>query len=382
MTPCTTISIPILIPKTNPLPKPTIKEIISTILPIEWPHVDPESLIVTYTTGYANTNCIVSRPVPKHTPHSEPLKVFFKIHGPLDGEIEVFKHLVPTKHEEAQLCYEYGQSGLGAKVYGFFQTPDGMFGRVDEFLDARPLEPADVEKEDIRADIAKAHAVFHAMGTTPLRGNPVRAYYDAVVPELGRYYKMGKLKRLAKEGGVSMDELVEYDFVSRLGRVIDRLDGIGAKKGWCIHDVQLRNVMVKNVPKEGESRVVLIDFEFVFQNYRAFDIGGHFLQKMFQWFDEENKIADCRPYLEEEKRHFCEEYAKQWNESTGDEDTGEQVFMEAELGVILAISFEIHNMLCYMDQDDDRDPLNLLALNRMFGEFVKQYGKLGLESDV
>ena len=257
-----------------------------------------------------------------------------------------------------------------------------MFGRVDEFLDARPLEPADVEKEDIRADIAKAHAVFHAMGTTPLRGNPVRAYYDAVVPELGRYYKMGKLKRLAKEGGVSMDELVEYDFVSRLGRVIDRLDGIGAKKGWCIHDVQLRNVMVKNVPKEGESRVVLIDFEFVFQNYRAFDIGGHFLQKMFQWFDEENKIADCRPYLEEEKRHFCEEYAKQWNESTGDEDTGEQVFMEAELGVILAISFEIHNMLCYMDQDDDRDPLNLLALNRMFGEFVKQYGKLGLESDV
>ncbi|PYI12643.1 choline/ethanolamine kinase [Aspergillus sclerotiicarbonarius CBS 121057] len=376
MTPC--ITIPISIPKNTPLPKPTIKEIISTFLPTEWPHIDPEALAVTYTTGYANTNCIVSRPTPQDTTHSEPLKVFFKIHGPLDGEIEVFKHLVPTKHEEAHLCYEYGQSGLGAKVYGFFQTPDGTFGRIDEFLDARPLEPADVEDAGLRAEVARAHAVFHAMTPTQLRRNSIRGYSDAVMPQLARYYQMDKLKRLANEGGVNLDELVDYDFVSRLRKVVDRLDSIGAKGGWCIHDVQLRNVMVKNSPKLDESKVVLIDFEFVFRNYRGFDIGGHFVQKMFQWFDEENHIADCRPYMDEEKRHFCEEYAKQWNETTGDQDTGEQVFMEAELGMMLAISFEIHNMLCFMDQDDDKDPLNLLALNKMFGEFVSQYEKLGL----
>ncbi|KAH8700489.1 choline/ethanolamine kinase [Talaromyces proteolyticus] len=377
MATCT--SIPLAIPKDGSLTKAMIKDIVGTFLTSEWPNVDPETLVVTKKTGYANTNCVVERPNPKGDTHSEPLKVFLKIHGALDGEIEVLKHLVPNKHEEAQLCYDYGQSGLGPKVYGFFQTQDGTFGRVDEFLDARSLEPEDVEDANIRAEVARGHAVFHSM-ETQLKKNPIQSYYDAVTRELARYHKMNKLKRLANEGGVSMDHLVDYDFVSRLRRVTDRLESIEGKKGWCIHDVQFMNVLVKNSPNQGESKIVLIDFEFVFQNYRAFDIGGHFLQKMFKWFDEENKIANCRPYTEEEKRHFCEEYSKQWNEKTGDSDTGEQVFMESELGFMLAITFEIRNMLCFMDQDGDKDPLNLLGLNKLFEEFVKQYKKLGLGS--
>ena len=139
------------------------------------------------------------------------------------------------------------------------------------------------------------------------------------------------------------------------------------------------NVMVKNNPKEGESKVTLIDFEFVMQNYRAFDIGGHFMQKMFKWFDEESRIAKCRKYTEEEKRHFCDEYARQWNKITGDSDTGDQVFLESEYGYMLAITFDIHNMLCFMDEQGDKDPLNLLGLNKLFDEFVDQYSKLKLE---
>ncbi|KAJ6102696.1 choline/ethanolamine kinase [Penicillium sp. IBT 16267x] len=212
--------------------------------------------------------------------HSEPLKVFFKINGELDGEIEVFKHLVPDKHEEAQLCYDYGQSGLGAKLYGFFQTQDGAFGRVDEFLDARNLKPEDVEDPNIRADVARSQAAFHAM-VTQQKKKSFETYYDAITRELAKYHKMEKLKRLANEGGVTIDHIIDYDFVSRIRQATDRLDLIGGKKGWCIHDVQFMNVMVKNNPRQGESKIVLIDFEFVFQNYRAFDIGGHFLQKMF-----------------------------------------------------------------------------------------------------
>ncbi|CAI7621112.1 unnamed protein product [Penicillium glandicola] len=365
--------IPVAIPKDGTLTKATVKDIVSTFLTNEWPDLDPETLVVTYNNGYANTNCVVERLKPNSDTHSEPLKVFLKLHGPLDGEIEVFKDLVPTKHEEAQLCYEYAKSGLGAKVYGFFQTQDGTFGRIDEFLNARNLEPADVQDVDIRAELARQNAIFHTMATQREK-KPVRAYYDTVARELARYHKMDKLKRLANEGGVSMDDLVDYDFVSRIRRVIDRLESIGGKKGWCIHDVQFRNVMVKNRPEQGEN------FEFVFQNYRAFDIGGHFMQKTFQWFDEESKIANCRPYTEEEKRHFCGEYAKKWNQKTGDSDTGEQVFMESELGFMLAITFEIHNMLCFMDQDGDKDPLNILGLNKLFEEFANQYKKLGLGS--
>ncbi|KAJ5802867.1 choline/ethanolamine kinase [Penicillium pulvis] len=354
MVTCT--SIPVVIPEDGLPTKAMIKDIVGAFLTKEWSNMDPETLVVTYNTGYANTNCVVERPRPKGDTHAEPLKVFLKINGELDGEIEVFKDLVPNKHEEAQLCYDYGQSGLGAKVYGFFQTQDGAFGRVDEFLDARNLEPEDVEDANIRADVARGQAAFHAMATQREK-KLVETYYDIITRDLAKYHKMEKLKRLANEAGVSIDR----------------------KKGWCIHDVQFMNVLVKNSPKPGESKIILIDFEFVFQNYRAFDIGGHFLQKMFQWFDDETKIAKCRPYTEEEKIHFCEEYAMRWDETTGDSDTGQQVFMESELGVMLAITFEIHNMLCFMDQGDAKEPLELLGLKKLFEEFVNQYKRLGLE---
>ncbi|KAJ5527323.1 choline/ethanolamine kinase [Penicillium frequentans] len=376
MVTCTSISV--VIPEDGLPTKAMIKEIVGTFLTKDWSNVDPETLVVTYNTGYANTNCVVERPRPKGDTHAEPLKVFLKINGELDGEIEVFKDLVPDKHEEAQLCYDYGRSGLGAKLYGFFQTQDGAFGRVDEFLDARNLKPEDVEDADIRADVAKGYAAFQAMATEREK-KPVETYHDTITQELAKYHKMEKLKRLANEAGVGIDNIIDFDFVSRIRRITDRLNSIGGKKGWCIHDVQFMNVLVKNSPKPGESKIILIDFEFVFQNYRTFDIGGHFLQKMFQWFDDETKIANCRPYTEEEKIHFCEEYAMQWNETTGDSDTWEQVFMESELGVMLAITFEIHNMLCFMDQDDAKEPLELLGLKKLFDEFVNQYKKLGLE---
>jgi choline kinase len=94
--------------------------------------------------------------------------------------------------------------------------------------------------------------------------------------------------------------------------------------------------------------------------------------------DEENRIADCRKYTEE-KRHFADEYARQSNKMTGDSDTGDQVFLESEYGYLLAITFDIHNMLWFMSEEDDKDPLNLLGLNKLFDEFVDHYAKLNLE---
>ena len=364
----------------NKIPtKKMVRDIIGTFLTEEWPFVDPATLTMSYHASFANAHCPVERPMPATGTSAEALKVFIKFHNdPGGGLLDIFQPLAPSRPEEALLCYEYGRSGLGAKVYGFFKTQDGTLGRIDEFLDARNMEPEDVEDAIIRADVAKGLAMFHALKTS-LQKKAVGPYYEAIINGLKTYHKMDKLKALGKEGGVNVDNLIDYDFGGRLRKVVDKLEFIGGKSGWCIHDVQFMNIMVKNYPKEGESRVVLIDFEFVMQNYRAFDIGGHFMQKMFKWFDEESKIANCRKYTEEEKRHFCEEYARQWNKVTGDSDSGEQVFLESEYGYLLAITFDIHNMLWYMCGNDDKDPLNLFGLNKLFDEFVDQYTRLELE---
>ena len=378
MVTCT--SVPVALPRDGPLTKTTIKDLVGIFVTNEWRIVDPETLFLKKNAG-ANQNYTIERPKTKGDADPGPRKVFLKFHGELDRIIEVFKHLAPNKHEEAQICHNYGQSGLGAKVYGFFQTKDGTLGRVDEFLDARNLEPEDVEDAGIRAAVARGYAAFHAM-KTQLEEKPDQVYYDIITRQFEKYHKMPKLKKLFHEGGVSMDDLIDYDFASKIRRITDRLESIGGKKGWCIHDVPFMNVMVKKNPKQGESKIVLIDFEFVFRNYRAFDIGGHFMQKVFKWVDEDGKMASYRPYMEEEKRHFCEEYVEQWNQETGDSDTGEQVFRESELGYLLAITWDIHNMLCYVEQEDTKDLLNrldLLAFNKLFEDFVNQYKRLGLD---
>lgn len=324
----------------------TLHSIISHFMPNEWPSVDPNTLKITPNTSFTNLNYHVQR-LPPSTLPTEPLKLFIKFHSA--GGFDVFKHLVPSKAAEATLCHEYAQTGKGAFMYGFFQTSDGTFGRIDEFLDARNMQPEDVEDEHIRADVAEAMAAFYTMRTS-IALQPVGAFYKALLKGLRGVRGSEKLKGLGRECGVEVDQLLDYDFASRVEGVVTKLDGMTAKEGLCIHDVQFMNTLIKNKPaiKGGESKIVLIDFEFVLRNYRAFDIGGHFMQKLFNRFDEVDKIADCRPYTQEEKRHFCCMYAEQWNESTGDEDTAEQVLREAELGYLLAISFDVHNMLSFM----------------------------------
>ena len=298
------------------------------------------------------------------------------------SDIEVFEHLVPTKEEEALMTFEYGLSpgGHGAKVYGFFQAEDGTFGRIDEFIDARTLEPEDVEDAGIRGDIARGMARFHTMevslGKKEAEG---QGFHEALTHGLRSHRGVDKLKEIGRRGGVNIDNLIDYDFASRVENVVQKLESLNAKKGWCIHDVQYRNVLVRNDPKPTESQTVLVDFEFAMRNYRGFDIGGHFMQKMFKWYDEESKVVGCREYGEEERRHFCEEYAREWDERTGDEDTGEQVFMEAQHGYLLAVALDVHNMLCAMGEESDEDPLSLVGLNKLFSEFMEHYAEVEID---
>jgi choline kinase len=378
MVTCT--SVPVTLPRDGLLTKAAIKDIVGIFVTSEWRMVDPETLIIEKNAG-ANQNYTIERPKTEDDADPGPHKVFLKFHAKFDPIIEVFKPLAPSKFQEAQSCHDYGRSGLGAKVYGFFQTKDGTLGRVDEFLDARNLEPKDVEDAGIRAAVARGYAAFHAM-KTQLEEQPDQVYYDIITSQFEKYHEMLKLKNVFHERGVSMDNLIDYDFASKVRRITDRLESMGGKKGWCIHDVAFMNVMLRNNPKQGESKIVLIDFEFVFRNYRAFDVGGHFVQKVFDWIEDDGKMASCRPYTEEEKRHFCVEYAEQWNQETGDLDTGEQVFRESELGYLLAITWDIHNMLCYVEQDVSKELLNrldLLVFHRLFEEFVYQYDRLGLD---
>jgi choline kinase len=130
----TSTPVPVTLSKDKVPTKKNVRDIIGTFLTEEWPSVDPETLTVSYHASFVNAHCPVERPKPATGTPTETLKGFIKFHNDTAGCLEIFKPLAPTKHEEALLCYEYGQTGLGAKVYGFFKTQDGTFGESRSFL--------------------------------------------------------------------------------------------------------------------------------------------------------------------------------------------------------------------------------------------------------
>ncbi|OAA65403.1 Protein kinase-like domain protein [Niveomyces insectorum RCEF 264] len=264
---------------------------------------------MSHNSSFSNAYCVAERRTPAADEGTEPMKVFIKLFTAAAADMEVFKDLVPNKLEEALLCAEFGRSGQGAKVYGLCKTLDGTLVRIDEFLDARNMEPEDAEDPSVRADVARALATFHTMNA-PLDKKAVERFYEALLGGLEKYHGMDTLEVLGKDSGANIDNLVDYDFAMRLLKVVERLKLLGGKSGW--------------------------------------------------------------KYEEDEKRHFCDVYARQWNALTGDADAGDLVFLESKYGCMLAIAFNIHNMLCAMCEDGDKDPLDLLRLNKLFEEFAGQ----------
>ncbi|CEJ89864.1 hypothetical protein VHEMI05685 [[Torrubiella] hemipterigena] len=358
----------------------TIRDLVGAIFPYEWASADPASLTITRTAGYANTNYIVKRPVDEGKRCVEPVSVFVKLHGSGLGNLAVFEKHVPSKLDEARLCESAAElHRLCARPYGLLTSKtNSRTVRVDEVLDARCLLPVDVEHAHIRADIAASFAALHTIEVAGWKNSD-----ETFCGIMARYgfnndSSWRRLEAASIEAGVHMTNLIKCDFPTKIRQLEAKLDSMGAKRTHCIHDVQFMNVLVKNHPQPGDNHIYLIDYEFAARNYRGFDIGGHFMQKNFQWYAE-TQIADCRSYTRDEKQHFCAEYAKRWNEIMGDNDTAEQVLAEAELGYLLAISFDLHNMALCIDIEGSKEVSNLLAFNKLYEMFMEEWNKQELE---
>ncbi|KAJ5868028.1 kinase-like domain-containing protein [Penicillium rubens] len=113
--------VPMTLSKDKVPTKKNVRDIIGTFLTEEWLSMDPETLTVLYYVSFVNAHCPVERPKPATGTPTKALKVFIKFHNDTEGSLEIFKPLALTKHKEALLCYEYGRTGLGSKVYGFFK---------------------------------------------------------------------------------------------------------------------------------------------------------------------------------------------------------------------------------------------------------------------
>lgn len=147
-------------------------------------------------------------------------------------------------------------------------------------------------------------------------------------------------------------ELIATDFETELAFLTKTLALCDSPIVFCHNDLQEGNILlpsdkISSSSKSSkllsakafqhlmESHIVFIDFEFCAYNFRGFDLGNHFCERMFDYSNAEwphyHVYKDEYPG-DEAKRLFIREYLKQSMAIKADEalDTEDHVVMEAD----------------------------------------------------
>jgi choline/ethanolamine kinase len=132
-------------------------------------------------------------------------------------------------------------------------------------------------------------------------------------------------------------ELCSFDFESELKWLKQFLGSCNSPVVFSHNDLQEGNILlpesasIKMCPFD--DRIVFIDFEFCAYNYRGFDLGNHFCERMFDYSNPEwpHFFVYTDAYPDDcAKRHFLREYLKQSKEhKNAINDTEDQLIKEA-----------------------------------------------------
>ena len=109
-------------------------------------------------------------------------------------------------------------------------------------------------------------------------------------------------------------ELCSFDFESEIKWLKSLLQSVNSPTVFCHNDLQEGNILLPEKTssiKNFDDTIVFIDFEFCAYNYRGFDLGNHFVERMFDYSNPEwpHYYAYMDEYpSDDDKRFFIREY--------------------------------------------------------------------------
>ncbi|KAB2076801.1 hypothetical protein ES319_A06G063600v1 [Gossypium barbadense] len=152
-------------------------------------------------------------------------------------------------------------AGFGAKLLGVFGN-----GMVQSFINARTLNPADMKKPKLAAEIAKQLRRFHHVeipgSKEPQLWVDIFKFFEKAsslrfeAPDMQRRYETISFKEVHEE-------------VTQLKELTDRLN---APVVFSHNDLLSGNLMLD----DEHDNLYFIDFEYGSYSYRGYDIGNHF----------------------------------------------------------------------------------------------------------
>ncbi|XP_023536613.1 probable ethanolamine kinase isoform X2 [Cucurbita pepo subsp. pepo] len=194
---------------------------------------------------------------------------------------------VINRDRELQAIKYLSAAGFGAKLLGVFKN-----GMVQSFIHARTLEPSDLRKPELAAEIAKQLNKFHKVyipgSTEPQLWNDI----------LKCYGKASALQFDDTEKQCIFDSISFTEIHNEILEIKELTSLLNAPVVFSHNDLLSGNLMLN----EEEERLYFIDFEYGSYNYRGFDIGNHFNE--YAGYDCD---YSCYP-SKEEQYHFFRHY--------------------------------------------------------------------------
>lgn len=274
--------------------------------------------------GLSNLLYHVSLPeslINKDKYQEEPKEVLIRIYGQTHGDKEKALEALIT---ESVIFTLLSERGLGPKLHGIFPG-----GRIEQYINARPLLNKELADEKLSVQIAQKMASIHSM-EVPLHKDPGWLWET-----ISRWLKT--CDTVLKGDDVPEFARALFDKINLHSEAVwlkERLEMENSPVVFCHNDMQEGNILIsQDNEKENnncESRIVVIDFEYCSYNYRAFDIANHFVEWIYDYTEKNH------PFYSENLSNYPTEkqrlrFIKAYLEELGSSENPKKIMREVEV---------------------------------------------------
>ena len=291
---------------------------------------------------------VISRASQPNVVPSEPSSLLIRRKG--GNIVDADEFAMNTETSRMLIAYEMGRRGLGPKLYGLFKG-----GSIEEYIHSHTLTYEESTVAEISRDVALSLAKVHAIKGLPITSKAsddmkkrMREWIKMIPGKKSYWKNHDEIQKM----NLDLDFILNFDFEQQVDWLDEKCSRVKMRKHFILFDMNYLNCLVRNHPKDGESKVVLIDYDLAHHDSRGMDFGSHFINRRFQADSKVNKIIpNSRFFTVEEKRNFLKIYQQEikrlnvWNDFDEDGiDSVENLLLESRIGEC------IHNLFfgCYI----------------------------------
>ena len=243
---------------------------------------------------------------------------------------------------QSLIFYEQARRGWGPSLYGLLED-----GRIEEFVDCHTLKQEEAFEPELSSDVAKAYARFHSLRLPIKQEN-----FDMMKQSTASLDKAKGDVRAALDSGRIKDEearemykrLLDFPVLEEREWLYSLRRKVKQRTVFCTMDPNYLNRLVRTQkPSDPDhTRTLIIDFDFSAFSDRGYDLGGHFVNRLFKWGGKADKLSHLPYPSEAERAHFLSSYLKECQTLFDDFDKTsldslENVTLEAELNALIYI---------------------------------------------